>query len=150
MFPFSFHSRVTNAFKQVWPFREVLWFTCPTKLPPLPPCCIVIVSSLTMEDIRGIINSIVKGCAQAGLVVPDVLAGFVARTVSVTWCLVIKRSLSIAQIGLLCVGQIVETNASYFALDRKATPEQTQEVIMQSIEKLLEKDSPALEMYAGF
>jgi hypothetical protein len=35
-----------------------------------------------MDDIRGIINSIVKGCAQAGLVVPDVLAGFVARTVS--------------------------------------------------------------------
>eukprot|EP00598_Pedospumella_elongata_P004655 CAMPEP_0184971536 /NCGR_PEP_ID=MMETSP1098-20130426/3754_1 /TAXON_ID=89044 /ORGANISM="Spumella elongata, Strain CCAP 955/1" /LENGTH=822 /DNA_ID=CAMNT_0027493681 /DNA_START=33 /DNA_END=2501 /DNA_ORIENTATION=- len=74
-----------------------------------------------MDDIRGIINSIVKGCAQAGVVVPDVLAGFVART-------------------------IVESNSSYFALDRKATPEATQEVIMQSIEKLLEKDSPALEM----
>jgi len=42
--------------------------------------------------------------------------------------------------------QIVESNSSYFALDRKATPEATQEVIMQSIEKLLEKDSPALEM----
>jgi hypothetical protein len=47
---------------------------------------------------------------------------------------------------LLSLLQIVETNSSYFALDRKTTPEATQEVIMQSIEKLLEKDSPALEM----
>ncbi len=47
---------------------------------------------------------------------------------------------------LLFALQIVESNSSYFALDRKATPAATQEVIMQSIEKLLEKDSPALEM----
>jgi hypothetical protein len=40
----------------------------------------------------------------------------------------------------------VETNASYFALDRKATPEQTEEVIMMSIERLMEQDSPSLEM----
>jgi hypothetical protein len=46
--------------------------------------------------------------------------------------------------------QIVETNSSYFALDRKITPEATQEVILQSIEKLLEKDSPSLEMYVIF
>ncbi len=34
-----------------------------------------------MDEIKDIVNSIVKGCSQGGLVVPDVLAGFVARTV---------------------------------------------------------------------
>jgi hypothetical protein len=42
--------------------------------------------------------------------------------------------------------QIVESNASAFALDRKITPERIEEVILQSIEKLIEKDSPSLEM----
>mmetsp|Transcript_33920 Transcript_33920/g.74700 ORF Transcript_33920/g.74700 Transcript_33920/m.74700 type:complete len:514 (+) Transcript_33920:105-1646(+) len=74
-----------------------------------------------MEDIKAIVNRIVKGCQLGGISVSDVLAGFVART-------------------------MVETNASYFALDRKATPEQTEEVIMMSIERLMEQDSPALEM----
>ncbi len=46
--------------------------------------------------------------------------------------------------------QIVESNASVFALDRKITPERIEEVILQSIEKLLEKDSPSLEMYVIF
>ena len=35
-----------------------------------------------MEEIRGVINSIIKGCGQAGVIVPEVLAAFVARTVS--------------------------------------------------------------------
>ena len=36
-----------------------------------------------MEGIKDIVTTIVRGCAQGGLVVPDVLAAFVARTVSV-------------------------------------------------------------------
>lgn len=54
-----------------------------------------------------------------------------------------------AALSIFSISQIVESNSSYFALDRKATPEATQEVIMQSIEKLLEKDSPALEMFVA-
>ena len=42
--------------------------------------------------------------------------------------------------------QVVDKNASVFSLDRKITPEQTEEVIYQSIEKLMETDNPALEM----
>jgi hypothetical protein len=34
-----------------------------------------------MEDIKDIVNTIVRGCAQGGLEVSDVLAAFVARTV---------------------------------------------------------------------
>ena len=40
---------------------------------------------------------------------------------------------------------MVETNASAFSLDRKITPELLDQVILQSIEKLLEHDNPALE-----
>lgn len=74
-----------------------------------------------MDDIHHIIDSVIQGCSQGGIEVSEVLAAFVARTV-------------------------VETNASTFSLDRNATEEQTQEVILQSIEKLLEKDNPSLEM----
>jgi len=42
--------------------------------------------------------------------------------------------------------QVVDKNSSVFSLDRKITPEQTEEVIYQSIEKLLETDNPSLEM----
>ena len=42
--------------------------------------------------------------------------------------------------------QVVDKNAPVFSLDRKITPEQTEEVIYQSIEKLMEIDNPALEM----
>jgi hypothetical protein len=35
-----------------------------------------------MDDIRVIVNRIVKGCALGGMPVSDVLAGFAARTVS--------------------------------------------------------------------
>ena len=39
----------------------------------------------------------------------------------------------------------METNASAFSLDRKVTPELLENVVLQSIERLLEKDNPALE-----
>jgi hypothetical protein len=42
--------------------------------------------------------------------------------------------------------KIVESKASVFALDRKITAEGVEEVILQSIERLLEKDSPSLEL----
>jgi len=35
-----------------------------------------------MEEIRDIVKTIVRGCSQGGVVVRDVLAAFVARTVS--------------------------------------------------------------------
>ena len=47
---------------------------------------------------------------------------------------------------LLCVLQVVEEDATTFALDRNVTPEKKQEVILCSIEKLLERDNPSLEM----
>jgi hypothetical protein len=34
-----------------------------------------------MEEISDIVKSIVRGCAQAGVDAPDVLAAFIARTV---------------------------------------------------------------------
>lgn len=37
-----------------------------------------------MDEIKDIVTSIVKGCSQGGLVVPEILAAFVARTVSDT------------------------------------------------------------------
>jgi hypothetical protein len=37
---------------------------------------------IAMEDIKDIIGTIVRGCAQGGVIVPEVLAAFVARTVS--------------------------------------------------------------------
>lgn len=73
-----------------------------------------------MEYIKDVVHSIVRGCEQTGTDIPEVLAAFVARTV-------------------------VEENAQSFALDRKITPELLDQVILQSIEKLLEKDNPALE-----
>lgn len=36
-----------------------------------------------MDDIKDIIGTIVRGCAQGGVVVPEVLAAFVARTVGI-------------------------------------------------------------------
>ena len=73
-----------------------------------------------MEEIRDIVTSIVKGCALGGLEVQDVLAAFVART-------------------------IVEDSTSTFALNNKVTPDRREEIILQSIEKLLERDNPSLE-----
>lgn len=34
-----------------------------------------------MDDIKDIIGTIVRGCAQGGIIVSEVLAAFVARTV---------------------------------------------------------------------
>lgn len=73
-----------------------------------------------MEGIKDIVNTIVRGCAQGGIVVPEVLAAFVART-------------------------IVEESTDSFSLDKNLTRESKDEVIIQSIERLLEKDSPQLE-----
>lgn len=73
-----------------------------------------------MEEIQDIILNIVRGCQQGGLVVPNVLAAFIART-------------------------IVEKNDTVFALDKKMTPDKMEEVILMSIERLLERDSPSLE-----
>jgi len=36
-----------------------------------------------MEEIKDIVNTIVRGCAQGGVIVKDVLAAFVARTVCI-------------------------------------------------------------------
>eukprot|EP01038_Epipyxis_sp_PR26KG_P007181 gene7181-9792_t len=74
-----------------------------------------------MNDINEIITQVVKGCKNGGIEVSEVLAAFVART-------------------------IVESKSSTFALDRRITPEGIEEVILQSIERLLEKDNPALEL----
>lgn len=73
-----------------------------------------------MEDIKDVVDSIVRGCALGGLEVPELLAAFVARTV-------------------------VESNASSFSLDNPVTPSRREEVIVKSIERLLERDNPALE-----
>ena len=73
-----------------------------------------------MEEIRDIIDKIVRGCAKCGIEVDDVLAAFVART-------------------------IVETDETTFALDKKMNPVNKDEIILQSIERLIERDSPALE-----
>lgn len=35
-----------------------------------------------MDDIKDIVQSIVRGCRQAGVDIPDILAAFVARTVT--------------------------------------------------------------------
>ncbi len=74
-----------------------------------------------MDEIKDIVQTIVKGCAQGGMQVPDILAAFVARTV-------------------------VEEDTTTFALDRNVTSEKKQEVVLRSIEKLLERDNPGLEM----
>ena len=73
-----------------------------------------------MEDIRDIVDTIVRGCSKGGLKIPDVLAAFVART-------------------------IVEKDLSKFTLDNPLTPETTHEIILTSIERLLERDNPSLE-----
>jgi len=73
-----------------------------------------------MEEIRDIVNSVVRGCKLGGLEVQDVLAAFVARTV-------------------------VEGSTSTFALDKTVTPERREQIVIQSIEKLLERDNPSLE-----
>lgn len=43
---------------------------------------------------------------------------------------------------------MLEADAAAFSLDRKITPEKKDEVILRSIERLLERDNPSLEMFA--
>jgi hypothetical protein len=40
---------------------------------------------------------------------------------------------------------VFEKDASTFALEREVSPEQTKKVIIKSVERLLERDSPSLE-----
>ena len=74
-----------------------------------------------MDDIQDIVQSIVRGCGHGGQEVSEILAAFVAKTV-------------------------VEKDAGAFALDRRITSEKKDEVILRSIERLLERDNPSLEM----
>eukprot|EP01036_Dinobryon_divergens_P026136 gene26135-34748_t len=74
-----------------------------------------------MDEIKDIIQRIIKGCGVAGLEVSEILAAFVARTV-------------------------VESDTSTFALDKKKNPKEVDSIVVQSIEKLLGRDDPALEM----
>ena len=73
-----------------------------------------------MDEIRDIIDKIVRGSAKCGVQVDDVLAAFVART-------------------------IVENDETTFALDKKMNAVNKEEIILQSIERLIERDNPALE-----
>jgi hypothetical protein len=73
-----------------------------------------------MDEIRDIIDKVVRGCAKCGIQVDDVLAAFVART-------------------------IVENDETTFALDKKMNAVNKEEIILQSIERLIERDNPALE-----
>ena len=73
-----------------------------------------------MDDIKDIVDSVVRGCAIGGLEVQELLAAFIARTV-------------------------VENNASTFSLDKPITESRREEVIIQSIERLLTTDDPTLE-----
>ena len=50
------------------------------------------ISFTAMEDIRDIIGTIVRGCAQGGVIVPEVLAAFVARTVCEVYAVSQQRS----------------------------------------------------------
>lgn len=74
-----------------------------------------------MEDIKEIVTNIIRGCSRGGVDVSPVLAAFIART-------------------------IVEEDNSSFALDKAISSEMKEEVILRSIERLLEKDNPSLEM----
>ena len=74
-----------------------------------------------MDNIKDIVDSIVRGCALGGLEVQELLAAFVART-------------------------IVEENAAIFALDKPLTETRKDEVVLRAIEKLLERDNPSLEV----
>jgi len=74
-----------------------------------------------MEEIRDIVETIQRGCATAGTEVTDVLAAFIART-------------------------SVEKNQEVFALDAPLSPDTKREIILMSIEKLLERDNPSLEV----
>lgn len=73
-----------------------------------------------MEVIREMVDTIINGCDKGGIKVSDVLAAFIARTV-------------------------VEKNSSRFSLDAPLTPDSTREVILTSIERLLQRDDPSLE-----
>jgi len=74
-----------------------------------------------MDNIKDIVESVVRGCAIGGLEVQELLAAFVARTV-------------------------VEENAASFSLDKPITESRKDEVVLRAIERLLERDNPSLEV----
>lgn len=73
-----------------------------------------------MDEIQDIVNSIVKGCSHGGMQVSDVLAAFIAKT-------------------------ILQTDTTTFALDKSTDVDSRNQIVMKSIEKLLERDNPSLE-----
>jgi hypothetical protein len=74
-----------------------------------------------MEEIKDVVSRIVAGCDHGNVTVSEILAAFVART-------------------------IVESNmGEVFALDKPLTAAAKDDVVVQSIERLLTKDSPQLE-----
>ena len=111
-----------------------------------------------MDEIKDVIQRIIKGCGVAGLDVSEILSAFVARTVSLHNDN--NRQLTIHYCHLTRFlydhmlknndshfFQVVESDTSTFALDKKKTPQEIDSIIVQSIEKLLSRDDPALEMY---
>lgn len=95
-----------------------------------------------MEEIKDVVSRIVAGCEHGGVAVSDILAAFVARTVRFLYLLVVY----IISYNHLILVQIVEANVGEaFALDKPLSAAAKDEVVVQSIERLLTKDSPQLE-----
>ena len=81
-----------------------------------------------MDDIEEVVKDICSGCAARGQRVSEVLAAFIART-------------------------ILEGNADKFSPEKELTDEEINNLIFLSINRLTERDSPALEtvkMQVGF
>jgi len=82
-----------------------------------------------MEEIAEVISEIVKGCAAEGVVVSELLAAFVCRTI-------IEKSDSKV---------LEEGGKPRFSLDKQIVGDDINELINRCIERLLEQDSPSLE-----
>ena len=98
-----------------------------------------------MDEIRDVVDKVVRGCAKCGVEIDDVLAAFVARTVCNSREVYLKVLFVRVNEVFIIVYQIVESNDSVFALDKKVTIANTEEIILQAIEKLIERDNPSLE-----
>lgn len=98
-----------------------------------------------MDEIRDVVDKVVRGCAKCGVEIDDVLAAFVARTVCISRETCVKVIYRRTNEVSITVYQIVESNDSVFALDKKVTVANTEEIILQAIEKLIERDNPSLE-----
>lgn len=98
-----------------------------------------------MDEIRDVVDKVVRGCSKCGVEIDDVLAAFVARTVCNSRETCVKVLHPRTNVVSIFVSQIVESNDSVFALDKKVTVANTEEIILQAIEKLIERDNPSLE-----